>query len=612
MVRGRLRRPANTFREKLPSQPYPHAMTAASTSGLWQMRDIDSALGDDLARATDQPALVGRMLAARGIRDADEASAFLAPDFGGLHAPSLLPDMDLATARLVQALEAGETILIHGDYDVDGATGTSILVRLLRHLGAEVAWHIPNRFTDGYAFGEHSIRKAQETGATVVVSVDNGTSSLETITELKALGVDTVVTDHHEPPTGDLPPAVAIVNPKLHDSTYPFRELCGGAVAFKLAWGLCQAISGAERVRPDLKTFLAESLAYVAIATLCDVVPLKGENRVLAHYGLRTLARTNQAGLRALLKVAGLADGRALRGDDIGFQIGPRINAPGRLETAAATVEVLVSDDPVEAARLASRMEDFNLRRKSMQAKLAAEVLDEARELGPTSEAPVAFLAREGWHQGLVGIVASRVAETLKRPAFIAHIEGDAAVGSVRTVPGVNALEILRGAEGIYIRGGGHAAAAGFTVPTAKIDEMRAALYAKALELHPGGVYPPSPLLIDAELPFGEVVDETMLSLDCLEPYGQDNEAPVFFSRDVRLAEPPHIIGADRSHMKLTLTSGNHTLKALAFGMAHRSDELQMGEPIHVVYRHSWNTFRGQTNLELQLLDFACGACPLG
>jgi single-stranded-DNA-specific exonuclease len=586
-------------------------MTSPSSSDLWKMRDIDSALGEDLARGTGQPPLVGRLLAAREVKSVQDAASFLQPDFGGLHDPSLLPGMALATARLVKAIKDGETILIHGDYDVDGTTGTSILVRLLRHLDAKVAWHIPNRFTDGYAFGDHSIRKAQETGATLVISVDNGTSSLETITELKELGIDTIVTDHHEPPTGALPPAVAIVNPKLHDSEYPFRELCGGAVAFKLAWGLCQEVTGADQVRPDLKKFLAEALAYVAIATFCDVVPLQDENRILAHYGLRALSGTGQAGLRALLKVSGLDDGRKLRGDHIGFQVGPRINAPGRLETAAATVEVLISDDPVEAMKLAKRMEDFNIKRKEMQATLSAEVLKEANELGPTSEAPVAFLAGAGWHQGLVGIVAARVAETLKRPAFIAHIEGDEAVGSVRSVPGVNALEILRGAEGIYTRGGGHAAAAGFTVPTEKIEEMRAALYAKALELYPGGEFPPSPLLIDAELPFEEVTGETILCLDSLEPYGQDNEAPVFISKDVRLAEPPQIIGADRSHMKLTIRSGSHTLRALAFGMAHRFEELHMGEPLHVVYRHSWNTFRGRTNLELQLLDFACGACPI-
>ena len=202
------------------------------------------------------------------------------------------------------------------------------LGRLLRHLGASVEWHVPNRFTDGYAFGDHSIAKAKETGATLLISVDNGTSSYETITKLKALGIDTIVTDHHEPPLGDLPPAVAIVNPKLADSTYPFRELCGGAVAFKLAWGLCQKITGAERVRADLKSFLTEAMAYVAIATVCDVVPLQGENRILAHYGLRALSGTSHAGLRALLGVAGLDDGRKLRGDHVGFQIGPRINAP--------------------------------------------------------------------------------------------------------------------------------------------------------------------------------------------------------------------------------------------------------------------------------------------
>ena len=586
-------------------------MPTLSTSPTWKMREIDTALGGELARGTGQPPLVGHLLAARGLTSAQEATEHLNPSFEGLHDPATLPGMEVATERLAQAIETGETILIHGDYDVDGTTGTAILVRLLRHFDADVTWHVPNRFTDGYAFGEHSIQKAKETGATLLVSVDNGTSSFETIAALKELGVDTIVTDHHEPPTGDLPPAVAIVNPKLHDSEYPFRELCGGAVAFKLAWGLCQRITGAERVRTDLKEFLTQAMAYVAIATVCDVVPLIDENRVLAHYGLRVLAATEHAGLRALLATSGLDDGRKLRGDHVGFQIGPRINAPGRLETAAATVELLICDDESEARTLAARMETLNQTRKEMQTKLSAEVLSVAGDLGPTSQDPVAFLAGPGWHQGLVGIVAARVAETLNRPAFIAHIEDEHAVGSVRSVPGVDVLQILRGAEGIYTKGGGHAAAAGFTVPVAKIDEMRAALYARALELHPGGEFPERPLWIDAELPFEEVTGESLLCLDALEPYGQDNEAPVFLSRDLRLAEQPQVLGVDKTHMKLTFRSGSHTLKAMAFGMAHRFSELKMGEPVHAVYHHNWNTFRGQTNLELQILDFACGAFPI-
>ena len=586
-------------------------MPTLTSSRNWKMRAIDTALGEELARGTGQPQLLGLLMAARGLTSVADAIEYLNPSLGALHEPMLLPGMEAATTRLTAAIEANETILIHGDYDVDGTTGTAILVRLLRHLGASVEWHVPNRFTDGYAFGDHSIAKAKETGATLLISVDNGTSSYETITKLKALGIDTIVTDHHEPPLGDLPPAVAIVNPKLADSTYPFRELCGGAVAFKLAWGLCQKITGAERVRADLKSFLTEAMAYVAIATVCDVVPLQGENRILAHYGLRALSGTSHAGLRALLGVAGLDDGRKLRGDHVGFQIGPRINAPGRLETAAATVEVLICDDKTAAKPLAARMEELNRTRKEMQSALAIDVLQEASELGPTSEDPIAFLAGEGWHQGLVGIVAARVAETLNRPAFIAHIEGDEAIGSVRSVPGVDVLQILRGADGIYTKGGGHAAAAGFTVPLARLDEMRAALYAKALELHPKGAYPERPLWIDAELPFKEITGESLLCLDALEPYGQDNMAPVFLSRNLRLAEPPMVIGADQTHMKLTFRSGSHTMKALAFGMAHRFGELEMGQDAHAVFHHNWNTFRGRTNLELQLLDFACGACPL-
>ena len=226
-----------------------------------------------------------------------------------------LPDMEAAVERLHGAIEAGETILVHGDYDVDGVTGTTILVRLLRLLGASVEWHIPHRMRDGYSFGDHSIARAEAVGAKVVVSVDNGTSAVEVIRQLRERGIDTVVTDHHEPPRGDLPPAVAIVNPKLPGSSYPFRELCGGAVAFKLAWGLCQRVTGAARVRPDLRAFLIDSMSLVAVATVCDVVPLLDENRSLARAGLRSLAATQHAGTRALLRVCRL-DKKALTASD--------------------------------------------------------------------------------------------------------------------------------------------------------------------------------------------------------------------------------------------------------------------------------------------------------
>ena len=264
------------------------------------------------------PRLLATLLVCRGHHDPERAVAHLAASPMGLHDPFLLPGMEAGCERIARAMKDRETILVHGDYDVDGVTGTALLMRLFRVLGAKAAWHIPNRLEHGYSFGAHSVERARAEDAKVVISVDNGTSAHAVIGELKALGIDTVVTDHHEAPPGPLPDACAIVNPKLPDSRYPMRELCGGAVAFKLAWGLCQRVAGARKVSEEFKRFLEECTAYVAIATVCDVVPLVDENRVFARFGLKALEATRNPGLRALIEIAGLG-GTRLTSQDVGF-----------------------------------------------------------------------------------------------------------------------------------------------------------------------------------------------------------------------------------------------------------------------------------------------------
>ena len=312
----------------------------AASAPVWTLRSPHRGTVQDLMRKHDVPELVAILLANRGYSPGEAVSAHMAPDLRKLHDPFLLPNMREATRVLRKSVEDGETILIHGDYDVDGVTGTVLLVRLLRLFGADVHWHIPDRFKDGYSFGDHSIERAKAEGAKLVISVDNGTSAIEPIAQLKAIGVKTIVTDHHEPPVSGLPEAVAIVNPKLRDSTYPFPELCGGAVAFKLAWGFCQEMSDGDRVKPELRQFLVDSMGDVAIATVCDVVPLVDENRILARHGLKALESSSRPGVKALLSAAGISN-RALNAEDVSFQIGPRINASGRLATAARAVEVL-------------------------------------------------------------------------------------------------------------------------------------------------------------------------------------------------------------------------------------------------------------------------------
>jgi single-stranded-DNA-specific exonuclease len=553
--------------------------------------------------------VLAHLLAVRGHADPERARSHVEAGWNELHDPDLLPDMEAATARLEHAVRRGETILVHGDYDVDGVTGTALLVRLFRLVGARVEWHVPNRFTDGYSFGAHSVARAAELGATVVVSVDNGTSAADVIAELARRGIDTVVTDHHEPPPrGPLPAAAAIVNPKLGHSTYPFRELCGSGVAFKLAWGVARRISGARRVREDLKRFLVDATAFAALATVCDVVPLVGENRILARRGLTAIERAPGVGLRALLAAAGLAQ-RRLVAEDVGYALGPRLNAAGRLASAGLAIELFLTEDAARARALAAELDRLNLERRRIEAEITAEAFAQAADYGDRGEHPVLVLAREGWHQGVVGIVAARVAERFGRPALVIGLDGESGRGSARSVPGFDVHGALAGAAEHLVRFGGHAAAAGCEVRASELPRVRAAVSARAREMLAGTDQAPRPLAIDLELPLASVDEGLMRVLERLEPCGEANEKPVLLS-EARLAAEPRSLGGDGRHLALPLRDGERVHRAMAFGMGPRAGELSLGRPIHAVYTPRWNTYRGETSLELLLHDFAVGERP--
>ena len=566
----------------------------------WKQRPADPGAVAQLARAAGLDPLVARMLVARGLTELEEVRRHLAPSAQGLHDPGQFDDMQAAVLRLDRAIRDGETILVHGDYDVDGVTGTALLMRLFELVGAKAVWHIPNRLTDGYSFGAHSVERALETGSTVVISVDNGTSAGETIAQLRAHGIDTIVTDHHEPPAGPLPDAVAIVNPKLTGSSYPWRELCGGAVAFKLAWGLARELGGGQRATPEVKSFLQEAMAYVAIATVCDVVPILDENRILASYGLKALQHSTNPGLRALVRVAGL-DGRPISAEDVGFQIGPRINASGRLGSAQRAVELLLAKDERRATELARELDDLNKQRKQLERAVLEEARAQAEARG---DEPVLVLAGQGWHQGVVGIVAARITEAFGRPALVIGLDGEEGRGSARSVPGLSVLEIMHGGAQHFLRYGGHTAAAGCEVRADAIEPLRAAMIERAREVLAAAGDTQQTLWIDDTLALGRMTEEVMRHLDRLEPFGEGNEKPMLLSRDVHLARPARSIGQDGTHLLMTVREGAHQLKALAFGMAHRIGELKLGEPFQLVYTPRWNTFRGETKLELLVTDF--------
>jgi len=598
----------------MPSQPAPAALAdtdARDTDARarWALRGVAREEVSALVRALGVDELTALLLLGRGHKDHAAAREHLHPELKRLHDPFLLPGMRAATERIARALERGETILVHGDYDVDGVTGTALLVRLFRLLGARAEWHIPSRLVDGYSFGPHSVERARAVGATLVISVDNGTSAARTIAELAAHGIDTIVTDHHEPPQGELPRAAAIVNPKLDGARYPFRELCGGAVAFKLAWGICQDVTGEARVRDDLRAFLIDAMSYVAIATVCDVVPLVGENRILARYGLKALSATRDHGLSALLAVARLS-GR-LCAEDVGYQIGPRINASGRLGTAHSAVELLLARDPGAALALARELDDLNHERRAIERTLFEQALEAARPFADPGRFPVLVVAGEGWHQGVVGIVAARLVERFGRPALVVGLDGETGRGSARSVPGFSILDAMHGGAEHMLRYGGHAQAAGCEIRADRVDALRDAVCARAREQLAETPLPARELRIDARVPLARMNPTTMGLIERLEPFGERNEKPVLLASDVRLGEEPRLVGREDAHLLLRLRSGECVHKAMGFGLGGRASELRMGAPLHVVYTPRWNTFRGETRLELELLDFRVGECPV-
>jgi len=568
----------------------------------WRVRQPDAERVRALVRTERVPELVARLAVNRGVTEPTDLDRWLSPTLHDLHEPALLPDLGRAAERLERAIRDGETILVHGDYDVDGVSGTVLLVRLIEVLGGRCEWQIPHRTRDGYSFGDHSVARAKECGATVVVSVDNGTSAVEPVGQLADLGIDVIVTDHHEPPAdGVLPRTFALVNPKLETSEYPFDGLCGTAVAFKLAWALCQRISGSDRVRPDLRAFLLEALSYVAIATVCDVVPLVGENRVLVHYGLRSLADAPTPGLHALLARTDLA-GRALTPEDLGYKIGPRINASGRMDSAARAVEALLAPDAPEARRRVEALESLNLQRREVERAVVEEAVAQAEARLAGRDERLLLVAGDGWHPGVVGIVASRLVDRFGRPAIVVGVdEAGVGRGSARSVPGVSVLDAMQSGKDHMERFGGHAMAAGCEVRRDNIDALREAILAGADALPETS--DTQPIDIDAHVDLEHLDRSLMAQIMRIEPCGANNEAPVLLATDVRLEEMPRVIGQDRTHLLLQLRSGRAVFKALGFGMAKREPELRIGAPIDVVFTPRINHFRGSESLELVLED---------
>jgi len=511
--------------------------------------------------------VTAQILASRGLRDASAARAFLQPSPAQLHDPALFRDMDAATELVEAAIRAGDGIAIYGDYDVDGVTGTAVLMRALNCLGARTRAFIPHRVDDGYGLNPEALLKLGESDCGLVVTVDNGTTRADAIAEAQARGQRVVVTDHHEP-TAEIPPC-PVINPKRTDTSYPFDGLAGCGVALKLALGLARRMGKLDSA--EFRALLPDLLALVAVGTVADVVPLVDENRPLVSLGLRALGVTQQPGMRALLDVS-RCRGAHVRPADVAFRIGPRINAAGRLGSAHLALDLLMCDDPEEAARLARLLDEGNRERQLVERAQAEEAYAMAEESLLDTQIPALVLSDANWHAGVIGIVAARVAETYHKPAALITIEGENARGSARSYGGVRLHEALNACSHLLLTHGGHAYAAGFTLRADAIDAFRTAFQAAVTQQGNGE---PGPREVDAELPLEALSLPLAREIELLQPFGHGNDEPIFCAHGLQLAGKPRRMGQGEKHLAFHAATERTSVRAIAFGQADKEPLLR-------------------------------------
>jgi single-stranded-DNA-specific exonuclease len=578
------------------------------TAKTWHLLPHDAAAIERLGKELGVSPVVAQLLLNRSLSSPEVARRFLAAPLVDLHEPALLPGVTEAAERLHAAIRQGRRICVYGDYDVDGVTGTALLIQALRLLNAPVDFYVPNRLEEGYGLNSEALRRIAQGGTNVVVTVDCGISSLEEAEEARRLGLELIITDHHEF-KDCLPAATTLVHPRLPGGAYPFGSLSGSGVAFKLAWALCQCYCGARRVEPRLRDYLLDSMALAALGTVADVVPLHGENRVFVRHGLTRLRQTSSPGLKALLEAAGL-DGKAQLGAaDIGYFLAPRLNAAGRLGCARLAIELLTTPSPQRAVDLARYLEEQNTKRQFMERRILAAARDmvEAADLDGT---PALVLASTDWHSGLIGIVAGRLVEMYGRPAvLIALRDRDTpAQGSGRSVPGFALHEALHTCREHLVSHGGHAAAAGFRIHHDAVERFRERFCAHAAQHF--GARPPGPrLVIDAEVPLSALTPGLVEALAQLEPYGAGNVQPLFLAGGLQVTGEPRKVGGGERHLSFRVRQMERDVRVIAFGMADRAEELMAdGGRCCLVFTPRINEWQGRRTVELEARDFHPGA----
>ncbi len=593
----------------------------ARTDKVWHLLPSDSDATNRLAASARVSPVVAQLLINRDITDPVSARRFLDCPLGALHAPLTLPGVTEAADRIASAVTQRRKICVYGDYDVDGVTGTAILLRLLAALGADVEFHTPLRLSEGYGLNTEKLRELARLGVSLVISVDCGIASVLEADEAKKLGLELIITDHHEMKVGldgpILPDAAAIVHPRLPGGNYPFGDLSGAGVAFKLAWAIAQRASQSERVSPQLRELLLDAVGLAALGLVADVVPLRDENRILVKHGLDRIRTHPSIGLRALMEAAGLKPDEGVTSEDVGFKLAPRLNAAGRLGCARLAVELLTTTSISTATRTAEFLESQNSQRQAMERKYTQQ----AKEMVDRDFAtdPALVVGSPEWKAGVVGIVASRMADHYGKPALVIAMpeagDSDAvATGSGRSIPGFPLHMALQACDELLEGHGGHAAAAGFKIRPERIPAFRDRFSRYVAKHFPGGAPAPR-LILDAEVPLSALTFGLLRDIDKLEPYGAANPRPRFLASGLKV-EAARLMGSGdvQRHMDFRVRQGETFFRCVAWNMADRLEELMSDDGnCCIAFTPKVNEWRGSRKIELQIADLKAGkTAPLG
>jgi single-stranded-DNA-specific exonuclease len=558
---------------------------ATQPAARWTIRAASAEAASTLSQALKIPRFVAAVLVNRGFTTPDLASQFLSPPLRSLHDPHLMLDMGSAVDRILRALTRNESILLYGDYDVDGTSSIVILKTALELLGGKVEFHVPHRITDGYGMRNEAVEDAAAHGITLIISVDTGIRAAEVVGRAWELNIDVIVTDHHLPDS-KLPPALAVLNPNRPGCPYPEKNLCGAGVAFKLIQALL--LKSPQFTVERREKLLDSFLKLVAIATIADIVPLTGENRVIVQRGLRGLRRVNNAGLRALLGVSGLQSGVSPSSHQIAFQIAPRINAAGRMASARDVVDLFLTNDENRARQLAEQLDSLNRERQTAEAEIVDAILAECEGMADLDTSAALIFAKSGWHLGVVGIVASRLVERFFRPVFVLSDSNEDGCfsGSGRSIPSFHLLEALESMSELFRKFGGHKQAAGLTIPCSQVEEFRSRFVAFANQRLSAADLRPE-YFADAEASFPEFNTASVATLFELAPFGFGNPTPLFFASGVEVASPPRPLGKDAAnpkHFKVALRQCGRTLMCNAWNFASRSQLLEPGSRLDILF----------------------------